>query len=113
MIEPLLIEWPQLGVRTVVLNVARDAVGCNAAVNALLLRDPLRDWLMAHEAFRCGHLLACGVTLQTVGDAFERGVGARQPPWRYQRAKLGGCRARRCQEVQRGHQNHPPVSNRE
>jgi len=94
MIEPSLIEWPQLGIRTVVLDVARYAVTCDVPVNAFLLRDPLRHRLMAHEAFRGGDLLAGGVTLQTVGDPLERGMGTRQSPRRHKGAKLSGCRPR-------------------
>ena len=99
MIEPSLVERPQLGVRAVVLHVARHAVTRHVPMNALLLRDPLRYRLMADEAFRCGHLLARRVTLQTVADALERGVRARQAPRRHKCTKLGR-RATRCHNAE-------------
>jgi len=51
MIEPSLIEWPQLGIRTVVLDVARYAVPCDVPVNAFLLRDPLRHTARIGRSF--------------------------------------------------------------
>jgi len=88
MIESSLIERPQLGVSTVVLDVARHAVSGDIPVNTLLPGHPLRNRLMAHKALRRRYLLARGVTLQAVGDPLERRMGPRQAPRRHKSAQL-------------------------
>jgi hypothetical protein len=80
MIESSLIEWPQLRIRTVVLDVTRDAVIGDVAVNAFLLGNALCDRLMAYEAFGGRHLLAGSVTFQAVCNALERRMRLCQSP---------------------------------
>jgi hypothetical protein len=95
-VELTQIEWPQLGVCTGMLDMARHAIGRHGAVHAGPAGDAFGDGRMAREALRCGDLLAGAVTREAMRHALELLVRAIQLPGRDKSPELR--RRRLCRQ---------------